>query len=376
MRESNPIFQVVSVWFRRNFSDPEAIALLLTVVVSVVLIETIGRYLLPAFISIVIAYLLISLVRFFERCRLPHLLSVFIVYFLFLGLYAFALFGLLPLMWKQLASLVHELPTAFSKSQLWINNLVHHYPKLFSSSSLQHASLFLKAESAKIGQFILSYSLSSIPGIIELILYLVLVPLLVFFFLKDGKSIAAWFAQYLPRRRGLIQRVWTDVNKKISVYVRARVVEVLIVSIVSVIAFEILGLQYAVLLGFLLGVSTVVPYIGAIVVTLPVIIIGLMQWGLSAHFVYLAITYGLIITLDANLLVPILFSETMDLHPLVIILSVLVFGGLWGFWGVFLSIPLATLFATILSAWPSSLPPAEEGVLQEDAVSSEVKKET
>ena len=348
----NPIFQVVSHWFRRNFSDPEAIALLFTICIAIVFLTLFSKFLIPILISIIIAYLLTSVVRTFEKIRLPHLFAVFLVYFIFLGLYLVALFGLLPLMWKQLISLIHVLPNAFTKGQLWVNDLMHHYPKMFSTNPLQHISVFLKDQSMRIGQLIFSFSLATIPSIIEIILYLVLVPLLVFFFLKDGKIISAWLARYLPQKRGLMQVVWSEVNKKIGVYVRGRVAEILIVGMVCVTVFELLGLQYAVLLGVLVGLSVIVPYIGAIVVTIPIVIISLMQWGLTEHLAYLLGAYGLIITLDANLLVPILFSETMDLHPLVIILSVLVFGGFLGFWGVFFAIPLATLIKVILNAWP------------------------
>lgn len=356
----SPVFQIVTNWFKRNFSDPEAIALSFTIIIAIVLIEIFSQFLVPIIISVIIAYLLTSLVRSLERIHIPHLLAVFLVYFIFLGLYILALFGLLPLMWKQLVSLIHQLPSAFAKSQIWINDLAQHYPKILSTNPLEHLSVFLKDQSMRIGRFILSFSLSTIPSIIEIILYVVLVPLLVFFFLKDGKVIGAWFVHYLPRKRGLIQVVWSETNKKIGVYVRGRVTETFIVGIISVIVFAMLGLQYAVLLGVLVGISVIVPYIGAIVVTIPIVIIGLMQWGLTAHLAYLLLAYGLIITLDANLLVPILFSETMDLHPLVIILSVLVFGGFWGFWGVFFAIPLATLIKVILNAWPQGKLPQED----------------
>jgi putative permease len=79
-----------------------------------------------------------------------------------------------------------------------------------------------------------------------------------------------------------------------------------------------------------------------------------MQWGMEPHSLYLIIAYAVIIILDANVLVPLLFAETMDLHPVVIILSVLVFGGIWGFWGVFFAIPLATVADAVLRAWPKS----------------------
>ncbi|WP_354624787.1 AI-2E family transporter [Psychromonas sp. MME2] len=74
---------------------------------------------------------------------------------------------------------------------------------------------------------------------------------------------------------------------------------------------------------------------------------------MTADFIYLMVAYGLIQVIDGNLIVPILFSEAVNLHPVVIIMSVLVFGGLWGFWGVFFAIPLATLVKAVLNAWPT-----------------------
>lgn len=95
-------------------------------------------------------------------------------------------------------------------------------------------------------------------------------------------------------------------------------------------------MQYAVLLGVLVGLSVLIPYIGAAAVTVPVAMVALFQWGLTPEFWWLLVAYGIIQALDGNVLVPILFSEAVNLHPVAIIVAVLVFGGLWGFWGVFL----------------------------------------
>ena len=76
------------------------------------------------------------------------------------------------------------------------------------------------------------------------------------------------------------------------------------------------------------------------------------QWGLSTEFVYLMIAYTIIQFLDGNLLVPFLFSEVVNLHPVAIISAILIFGGIWGVWGVFFAIPLATVVNAILKAWP------------------------
>lgn len=354
MSNSNPILQGISNWLVKNFSDPEALALFFTLLFGFLLIEFFRQCLLPMTISVVVAYLFTSPVRWLKQWHFPHWLAVTVVYLFFLGLFLLALFGFLPLMWKQLAGIVHEFPKAVTKWQAWMTNLARHYPKFFPANPMDNVAAYLQDQSARIGRFILSFSLASIPGIIEIILYFILVPLLIFFFLKDSNTISHWLSRFLPERRGLIRIVWYEMKQKIGAYVRGRVIEILIVSGVAVISFAALGLKYAFLLGVLLGLSVIVPYIGAVIVTIPIAIVSLMQWGLSSHFAYLMIAYVVIITLDANLLVPLLFSGAMDLHPIMIILSVLVFGGIWGFWGVFFAIPLATLIKTVLSAWPQS----------------------
>ena len=76
------------------------------------------------------------------------------------------------------------------------------------------------------------------------------------------------------------------------------------------------------------------------------------QWGISGEFAYVLIAYTIIQFLDGNILVPLLFSEVVNLHPVAIITAVLFFGGIWGIWGVFFAIPLATLINAVINAWP------------------------
>ena len=108
------------------------------------------------------------------------------------------------------------------------------------------------------------------------------------------------------------------------------------------------------LLGLLVGFSVIVPYIGATLVTIPVVVVAYAQFGVTPDFLWVFGAYAVIQVLDGNVLVPLLFSEAVNLHPVAIVIAVLFFGGLWGLWGVFFAIPLATLVNAILSAWPSS----------------------
>lgn len=339
-------------WLRHNFGDPDIIALFFVLAFVILLFIFFGDILMPVVASIVIAYLLQWGVRRLERYHFPHVLAVILVYALFLALVGIALLGLLPLLWRQLSSMVNELPNTFVQAQAMLMHLPDRYPSYISPEQLQQLITESKLEMAKLGQYILSASLSSIPNVIAVIVYLVMVPLLVYFFLMDRKMLLNWFERYVPKQRRVIHHVWTEVHEQIGNYIGGKLFEMLIVWSVCYLVFLFMGLHYAVLLSAVVGLSVIVPYIGAVVATVPVVVMAFLQWGWSANFAYLIIAYSVIIILDANILIPLLFSEFVSLHPVAIIVATLFFGKLWGFWGVFFAIPLAILVKAILKAFP------------------------
>ncbi|MBX9706143.1 MAG: AI-2E family transporter, partial [Gammaproteobacteria bacterium] len=161
-----------------------------------------------------------------------------------------------------------------------------------------------------------------------------------------------WCSQFAPRKRSALNKVWVELNRQIGNYVRGKVVEAIIVGLASYVGFLLLGLEYSALLAVGVGLAVFVPYVGAVLATIPVVIVGLLQWGITAHFWYLLIVYTVINTLDGTVLTAILYSNTNALHPAVIIIATLVFGGIWGFWGVFFAIPLASLLKALMAHWP------------------------
>jgi putative permease len=304
----------------------------------------------------VLAYLMQGLVVSLERLRVPGGVAVGLVFALFMGLLLVFMVVVVPLLWHQLITLFNELPGMLAKWQTLLLLLPERYPHLVSDEQVLQAIEVARGEIGKFGQWALTFSLSSLPLLVNIMIYLVLVPILVFFFLKDRQMIGQWVRGYLPRERALITRVAHEMNRQIANYIRGKVIEIFICGGVTYVAFVVLELNYAALLALLVGISVVVPYVGAVVVTVPVFLIALFQWGWSDQFIYLMAVYGIIQTLDGNVLVPLLFSEAVNLHPVAIICAVLLFGGLWGFWGVFFAIPLATLFKAVLDAWPRREP--------------------
>jgi len=344
------MLQLVKTWLSRYILDPELAILWLFLIFIVVVFAVLGKILAPVLVSVVIAYLLQWPISSLEKLRFPKVAAVLSVYISFIGVVVLGIVGLLPLLVRQLSNLIAELPNMAARGQEILLFLPSRYPDYLSATQIQDWILQFKSGLTHFGQWILSASLVYIPNIIAFAIYFVLVPLLVYFFLIDEKKIIAWITQYLPERRRLISQVWREAYAQTGNYVRGKALEMLIVWIVTYLSFALLGLQYAMLLSVLVGVSVIIPYIGAVMVTIPVLIIGSLQWGWSAHFAYLVAIYAIIITLDANVLVPFLFSEAVDLHPVTIIIAVLIFGGLLGFWGVFFAIPLASVMKAILNA--------------------------
>ncbi len=350
------MLETLNSWYKKYFSDPQAVVLTLILVVGFTVVLTMGKMLTPVLAAVVIAYLLEGIVRKLEQREVPRLTAVILVFIAFFIFVIFLVFGVVPLLSVQVTSFIKELPQVLSVARETLMQLPEHYGYI-SEKQVQDMADTLDREIASSGQQILTFSLASIPGLITLLVYLILVPLLVFFFLKDKAVILSWFSSFLPRERSLASRVWHDMDLQLGNYVRGKFWEILIVGSVTYVAFAILDLKYAILLAALVGVSVLVPYIGAAVVTVPVAIVAYFQFGWGTDFAIVLIVYGIIQALDGNVLVPLLFSEVVNLHPIAIIVSVLVFGGLWGFWGVFFAIPLATLVNAVLHAWPRTPEP-------------------
>lgn len=341
-------------WAQRNFGDPDVLALYILLAVAILVFIFLGDIIMPVVASIVIAYLLQGGVRVLERLHFPHILAVIVLYVFFLALVCLALLVILPHLWRQLSTMVNDLPHTLGRLQVLLMSLQARYPTYFSPLQFQELLGEFKLELARFGQVLVSISLASISSLFAVIIYLVLVPLLVYFFLMDNQLILNWLAKYVPKNRRLISSVWKEVNHQIGNYVSGKFLEMVIVWVVCYAVFALMGLQYAMVLSALVGLSVIVPYAGAVLVTVPVLIIAFLQWGWTGSFAYLIIAYSIIITLDANILVPLLFAEAVALHPIAIILATLVFGRLWGFWGVFFAIPLAILLKAVLNVLPVS----------------------
>ncbi len=347
----------LSDWLRRHFSDPQVVTLTVLLAIVVALIVLLGRSLAPAIASLVVAYLLEGGVKRLSRAGLPRLAAVMIVFLVFLAALIAFFLVLLPLLAAQVLELAQSLPSMAAAVREQLLELPELYPDLIGEQQATELVDRLRLDMLALGQRAVGYALGALPTLMTLAVYLVLVPMLVFFFLKDKDRLVGWALALLPPERRLAAEVWQDVNAMVGGYIRGKLYEIVIVAAVTYVAFALLGLDFSALLATATGLSVLIPYIGALVVAAPVGLIAFFQWGASEQMIWVLAAYGLIQLLDGNVLAPLLLAETVKLHPVVVIVAILVFGGIWGFWGVFFAVPLASVVQAVFNAWPRTATP-------------------
>ena len=314
-----------------------------------------GNILTPFLISIIFAYLLVGMQKRLEDYGLNSTVALIVTFSFFLLLGIALMVWLGPLVYQQLQSLILEIPKWVNAFMIFAQNVPEKYPDLVSSDQITAFLQSLSGQITAISQDFLKASIAGIQNTVTIAINLILLPILVFFFLFDRESIISDFLNILPRERAMLKKVWVEMDGQLSNYARGKAIEIVIVGSAAAIIFMYFGLEYIALLSVLVGFSVLIPFLGAFIVTLPVAAVGLLQFGLSFDFWLLMGAYLVLQILDGYLLVPILFSDAVKLHPVVIMLAVFVFGGMFGFWGVFFAIPIATLIKAIWNSWPENL---------------------
>ena len=348
------MFEQVNKVLKNIFSNEETIIFSLAILLFFLVISFFGSILTPFMISIVVAYLLVGMQKKIQSYDVSANVALIITFSVFIITGAALLIWLVPLLYIQLQAFILDVPNLINNFLDFISGLPAKFPDLVSSEQI---SIFFQAvseEVSAIAQNIVKSSISGIQSAITFLLYIILFPILVYFFLFDRKNIIEGFIKIIPGKREMLTHIWAEMDIQLSNYVRGKTIEIFIVGIAAAIIFASLGLKYSALLSVLVGLSVIIPYVGAFLVTIPIVVVGLLQFGLGTEFYLLIGLYLLLQALDGNLLVPIIFSETVKLHPVVIILAVFIFGSMFGFWGVFFSIPIATFIKAVWNAWPSS----------------------
>jgi len=344
----------INSFLKKIFSNEETIVFSFVILCAFLMMTFFGSVLTPFLISIVVAYLLVGVQKKIESFNISSKWALVITFAIFIVTGAAMLVWLLPILYTQLQAFVLDIPELFNNFLEFVSTLPAKFPELVTSEQITVFFQAVSSELSSITQNIVKSSIAGIQSTITILLYIILFPILVFFFLFDRKNIMDGLSKLVPGNREMFSNIWTEMDMQLSNYVRGKTTEIFVVGLCAAIIFSLVGLKYSALLSVLVGLSVVIPYVGAFLVTVPVVIVGLLQFGLTSEFYILITLYLLLQILDGNLLVPIIFSDAVKLHPVAIILAVFIFGSMFGFWGVFFAIPMATFIKAVWNAWPST----------------------
>lgn len=343
----------VKQWFQKYFDKAENILLLLMIILFIIVVDAFGRILFPFLISFLLAYALNNLADFIaNRFKTRRIFVIAIIYLFFISFFIALIAILVPLITDQFTVFAQQAPTFIAHTQTYIQSLPSKYPKFISPdfvNKLTDTSNF-KIDNQQVTGAV-SRSLSSISSIVEWVIYLFIVPLITFLILKDKQKLKAFYKRRFPVPKGIVLIVWNQSKKKLGGYIRGIVLEAIIVSAAYVILLLSCGLNYSVLLGIMSGVAVFIPVFGSLLMTIPIVIIGLIQFGFATPFIIMMIGYLIIHLLDAYILAPYLFGKTLNLHPLAVLMALILFGGFFGFWGLVFAIPLATFLDILWVAY-------------------------
>ena len=332
---------------RRIIDDGELVIFTITVIIVFAVVYWFAVNLPALIVAVLLAYLLNSIINQLIHFNVPRLFAITSTLVVCLLSLAYLMLVGFPLITGQLSSLITQLPKTIPEFQNWLDVHIKSWnlPESFDSKTIIEPA---REWIAAFGENALASTLANVVNLFNIVVYIVLIPLLLFFTLRDKEIIFRWLNKFLPTS-DMMADLRSALDEQFGAYVRGKMIEGFIVFIFSLIGFLILEVDYALVLAVAIGLSVIIPFVGAIAVTVPVVAVGLAQFGTSADFWWMIGIYAVVQIFDGQVLVPILFSEVVKIHPVAILVAILFFGAIWGMWGVFFAIPLASLIKSIIA---------------------------
>lgn len=315
---------------------------------------------LPVVLAVIVFYLLRPVLKLLMRWKIPKIWGIIIIYLAAIGLLTLVVTLVLPFLKDQFMNLFGEFPQYFMQ---FINGVQNFVQDARFTSTLDKYNIDLNAAISQAGTDLGNYvqdaagSLgsglaSSITGFVStltgIVLALVTVPFILFYLLKDGEKLPKAFLKLVPpAARKDTQHILSDADHQISSYIQGQLIVSFCIGVMVTIGFLIIGLDYAVPLGFIAMITSVVPYLGPMIAIAPAAIIAIV----TAPFmiVKLAIVWTIVQLVEGKFISPQVMGKSLSVHPITIIFVLLTAGALFGVPGVILGIPGYAVLKVLVS---------------------------
>ncbi|MEY8304946.1 AI-2E family transporter [Anaerosalibacter bizertensis] len=304
-------------------------------------------------LSSILAYLLNPIVDFFKKKNIPDLWSVIFVYIIiFLIIFIFS-FVLIPKIIREFRNIGSILPDYLNKIYEYIDRVQNKYYSNFKNLPPQFDGIrdIFEENINNLESIIIKWIKKFVDittNAFSKIFTLILVPIISFYFLKDKEFFKKKIYLTIPKAyRGEIVKLFKEMDKSISQFIRGRIIVGIFVGITTTIALFILNIDFAFSIGMLAGIADIIPYFGPVIGIIPAVFFALLEGPLKALWVI--ITFTTIQQIENNIITPKVVGESVGIHPVTVIISLILGGGFFGILGMILAIPVVAVVKILYS---------------------------
>lgn len=338
---------------RIRISNSKMLPILFTILIIYLVYVALKKYpvlsdtFFTIILSLILAYIFDPLVNFLESRGMKRIFAVITIYFIILGIIFILAFLVIPRSGREIKRLMTYLPNYITNITNFIDALYIRYyttigglPPLFQGVESVVIENIGKLEGVIING--LSTFLGGIINTFSKIISIVLTPILTFYFLIDKDEFISRIKSLIPKKyKRDVLIVASEVNISVSQFIRGRLIMALYVGIATTILLMILGIDFAIVIGFITFIADIIPYVGPFLGFLPAFLLSLMSSPIKA--LWLSIFFIVIQWVENNILAPKILGETTGMHPLTILISIITGGAIFGVLGMVLSVPIIAL---------------------------------
>ncbi|MBF9047681.1 AI-2E family transporter [Rhodobacterales bacterium LSUCC0031] len=316
--------------------------------VLLLLLWALGDVILPFIMGGAIAYFLDPVADRLEKMGLGRVLATVVIFVFLLGLVILALLVIIPLLVQQTNDLIQSTPDLFHQLRAW---LTERFPGMMDDGSPLRQSLVAVGETIQSrGGALLQQVLSSAAGVVNLLVFLVVVPVVAFYMLLDWDRLVAQIDALLPRDHAdTIRDLAGQIDRTLASFIRGQGTVCLILGTFYAVALMVVGLQFGMVVGLIAGLLTFIPYVGALVGGALSVGLALFQfWGEWWSILAVAAIFQIGQMVEGNILTPKLVGNSVGLHPVWLIFALSAFGTLFGFVGLLVAVPIAAAIGVLV----------------------------
>src|SRR5690625_4617699 len=309
-------------------------------------LASLGRILFPFIVAAFISYFLYPVVLKLHELNMNKAMAVIIIYLIFFAIVSITIYKAFPVFVRQLQDLSEQLPQLIVIYEDIIYSIYESTSFLPEVVHDKISEFIIKIETAIENQ--LTRILNKLTNIFDFIIIITIIPVLVFYFLKDFSEMKQWFRKWMTRRSFFrAEEILATIDVSLGKYIRGQLIISLTIMIVTFIIYYILHIKYALILAAFLGLMNIIPYFGPIIGTIPALAIALTMSWKTALFVF--ITSVVVQIVESSFLSPYIMGKSVQIHPIIIILALLIGAEIGGIIGMIIAIPTVTIFKAVFS---------------------------